>query len=771
MPCTNISWDSSSTWLALVCQPPAASTPALYVWTPGALAISIVSSTAPLRLPIQWLPRERVLLYVATDSGDYRTIPATPAPIVPASLSVPDILPNAPGGVSPCAAIGPPHLQHLTVDCSSNFDVFRATKYALPSMAAEMPDDSPSALQDLSTRTVRVMRYSVRARRSTIAAVIRDGTGIRQRAADIEVASDGQRIFVLRLGVNSADLNPPLYTTPGAWLKTPATERISQTFTLVRSLYAIGIAANSDPQDGAPILDLSEEPDSRNPAKDTRIQVVRADMAGASYLPMYWAVAMGGRNVAWKTRKATIWGPNQNYQTRPSSDTVDVIHIALAGAGAATTVVLDGRDTEEDKSFTLARMWHDPAAVDMPQSIHWTPDGKRVLAVSLGALWLIDAGTGSARKIPNAPSRVVTHVLWHSNAEALVSTVDVSTGRSGAWWITFDSGPAARAVEWACALLDGPSQLQVSRGIVGRTTTVAFVGSTIRSPYNVYVQEFGPDGVSVAAPHPVTRIDVDRQLPIIEDKVFAFRPSPTRWGYGLLIRPAGTTRPLPTIVLAYPGARTVTHVRFQLGADNFEFVDLFASLQRGFAVLLVDIPMEDLGEYGARGPAEDIVHAVTVSIDEAARSGWMDTERLGVSGHSYGGYMVNLLVARTNRFRAAVSMSSMADIVRDAAPRAYDTYWVEAQGRMGKTIAEAPDRYVLNSPIFGLENATTPLLLMHGVEDSTYDVSQSEEMFVALATLLKPVALERYRNVGHVPKEPWRWWGRALDWFDEHLRI
>jgi dipeptidyl aminopeptidase/acylaminoacyl peptidase len=134
------------------------------------------------------------------------------------------------------------------------------------------------------------------------------------------------------------------------------------------------------------------------------------------------------------------------------------------------------------------------------------------------------------------------------------------------------------------------------------------------------------------------------------------------------------------------------------------------------------------------------------------------------------------VLTHTHRFRAAVSLSGVSDLVSWRSGGTiygdsdYDHYFVSGQPRMAQRLAEAPERYVLNSPVLRLGDVDTPLLLLHGVRDPAVHVSQAEEMF-GLAQGNKVVELARY-HAGDHDDSPFMEaaWGRALDWFDIFLR-
>lgn len=788
--CMNAMWAPLGARLAIVCQTSGSSTPSLYLWAQGEGTLATISEGVPLRWPVQWLPGGKALLYIATEPEDSRAISVS-------SYAIEENSELSHEAHADCPAVdhlvGWRHRDRLSIQCAADVDSVRnrnvwnprapaVTAVSTP-QAEFTQDDVPPVSRTPSERTMRIVRYDVRGSTSISVALIRDeaihdNMGNLQRTAEIGFSADGRVVFVERIGRDSTSLRPPQYLTVGSYWRTPAAERLTESFVQMRSLYAIRI--DEEPPARVAVLDLSQEPSEENLiGGDPRIRLVRDEMEGSSYLATRWAIAADGQSLAWKTPKATIWGPNEYYKTDPSADTQDVIHIARQSTGQSASVVLDARDPGKDDTFSLARMWNDPDEISkIPEAMNWTPDGKKLLVVSLGALWIIDSATNNAHRVPTAQGRIVTDILWHTNSNAFVSTVDVPTGRPGAWWVDLASGVAKRAVEWNFSfarslsprLMHARSQLVASREVSGHTV-VSFVGSTARTPFNVYVEVLRRGGgTPVAHPYRVTDAAVARPLPAVEDRTFRFQTSSMRRGYGVLIRPAGAVGPLPTIVVAYPGMQTVMRFRFALGAANFMGADLFATLGRGYAILLLDIPMEGKGKYGDRGPAADIVDGMTSGLDAAALSGWIDPTRLGVISHSYGGYMVNLLVARTNRFAAAVAMSGFSDFARIAAPSKFKDYFLLGQGRMEKALSDAPERYVLNSPVFDLQNVTTPLLLIHGTRDASVSIQQSEEMFEALAEAFKPVAIVRYHGERHIPKESWKWWERALDWFDEYLQ-
>ncbi|TME42179.1 MAG: FHA domain-containing protein [Chloroflexi bacterium] len=135
------------------------------------------------------------------------------------------------------------------------------------------------------------------------------------------------------------------------------------------------------------------------------------------------------------------------------------------------------------------------------------------------------------------------------------------------------------------------------------------------------------------------------------------------------------------------------------------------------------------------------------SLDQVIeRTGYIDTNRLGVGGGSYGGYMTNWIIGQTNRFSAAVAMRSISNLVSE-----YSQHDIVLWGVLQLGPPPWPDLDELwrRSPIRYVQNIRTPLLLTAGEMDLRCAMSQSEEMFGAMRLLGKTVELVRFPEESH----------------------
>jgi dipeptidyl aminopeptidase/acylaminoacyl peptidase len=135
------------------------------------------------------------------------------------------------------------------------------------------------------------------------------------------------------------------------------------------------------------------------------------------------------------------------------------------------------------------------------------------------------------------------------------------------------------------------------------------------------------------------------------------------------------------------------------------------------------------------------------SLDQLIeRTGYVDTNRLGVGGGSYGGYMTNWIIGQTDRFSAAVAMRSISNLVSE-----YSQHDIVLWGVLQLGPPPWPDLDELwrRSPIRYVQNVRTPLLLTAGEMDLRCAMSQSEELFGALRLLGKTVELVRFPEESH----------------------
>ena len=457
-------------------------------------------------------------------------------------------------------------------------------------------------------------------------------------------------------------------------------------------------------------------------------------------------------------------------------------------------------------------------------SVSWSPDGKALAYLRSGQLTpdqfvVVDARDGRERAVGEAPHIITDYQesapVWSPDGKAVYTAgekalgkIDVATGKAATVFSVADGdllGIAGRPGSGRYWSPDGGRSLYLAVRN-GATKKVGFsridlAGGTARSLFeeeaflrlDPFSLDVSPDGRRVVyarqdATHPedLWTAGVDfagrRRLTRVNPALDGLTYGGTRlveWTAGsdrlrgALLLPAGYVegKRYPLIVNVYGGSsRSNSLFRFGLSGAGVENMQLFAT--RGFAMLLPDAPIDQ----AKHAPMSEIARTVLPGVDRVVEMGIADPERLGVMGHSYGGYSTLSLIVQTPRFKAAMASASFSNLTAMYGETFNGEagsigYLEKGQGDMGDTPWKVRDRYIANSPFFFLDRVQTPVLLVHGSLDIP---ARADETFIALRRLGKEVEYARYDGEQHW-EGTWGfanqadYWKRMLEWFDNHL--
>jgi dipeptidyl aminopeptidase/acylaminoacyl peptidase len=175
------------------------------------------------------------------------------------------------------------------------------------------------------------------------------------------------------------------------------------------------------------------------------------------------------------------------------------------------------------------------------------------------------------------------------------------------------------------------------------------------------------------------------------------------------------------------------------------------------------------GDYGG-GDFQDVMDAVDYALDNYD---FIDPDRLGVTGGSYGGFMTNWIVGHTNRFKAAVTQRSISNWISFYGVSDIGYYFTEWQIK-----ADLKDLETLwkHSPLAYIEQVNTPLLILHSEKDYRCPIEQAEQLFIALKRQGKKTKFIRFPESNHElsrsgkPNLRLKRLEYIVNWFDEHLK-
>ena len=159
--------------------------------------------------------------------------------------------------------------------------------------------------------------------------------------------------------------------------------------------------------------------------------------------------------------------------------------------------------------------------------------------------------------------------------------------------------------------------------------------------------------------------------------------------------------------------------------------------------------------YETGKPGESAYNCIVSGVEAVEKLGYIDSEKMGIQGQSWGGYQVAYLVTKTNKFAAAMAgapvsnMTSAYGGIRWGSGLSRAFQYERTQSRIGENLWDALDLYLENSPLFGIPNIETPVLIMHNDDDGAVPYYQGIEMFMGMRRLNKPVWMLVYNNEQH----------------------
>ncbi|MFG0257427.1 MAG: alpha/beta hydrolase family protein [Phycisphaerales bacterium JB043] len=193
---------------------------------------------------------------------------------------------------------------------------------------------------------------------------------------------------------------------------------------------------------------------------------------------------------------------------------------------------------------------------------------------------------------------------------------------------------------------------------------------------------------------------------------------------------------------------------------------------RGYVIFVPDIP------YIEGYPGDSAMNAVMPGVLKMLETGYIDRERLGIQGHSWGGYQIAYMITQTDLFTCAEAGAPVANMtsayggIRWGSGMSRQFQYEKTQSRIGGTLWDAQQTYIENSPLFWANRVNTPLLIMHNDEDGAVPWEQGIELFMALRRLGKPVWMINYNGQPHWPNT-WHtrsdWARRLQQYFDHYL--
>lgn len=154
-------------------------------------------------------------------------------------------------------------------------------------------------------------------------------------------------------------------------------------------------------------------------------------------------------------------------------------------------------------------------------------------------------------------------------------------------------------------------------------------------------------------------------------------------------------------------------------------------------------------------PGQSAEEYINSGVEMLKKNNWVNPNKIGIQGQSWGGYQVAHLITRTNMYAAAwagapvVNMTSAYGGIRWGSGMTRQFQYEKTQSRIGANLWEKTDLYLENSPLFYMNQVNTPVAIMHNDQDGAVPWYQGIEMYTALRRLNKPVWMLNYNGDDH----------------------
>ncbi|MDR2287044.1 MAG: prolyl oligopeptidase family serine peptidase [Prevotellaceae bacterium] len=388
---------------------------------------------------------------------------------------------------------------------------------------------------------------------------------------------------------------------------------------------------------------------------------------------------------------------------------------------------------------------------------NFSPDGKKILIhgapeafggigldVPSGVIansydnqiFIMDIATKKIDAVSKKFDPAINHTFWHSNDEIYLSVVEAD----------YENVYKYSLVKKTFNKLNLAEDVIRSFNVAKNGTTAIYAGLSSSNSTKAYTYDLKTAKSNLVSDPSKERFE---RITLGEVRDWSFTSSDGTEIKGRYYLPPNfnPSTKYPMIVYYYggtsPTARTLDHPYPMHVYASMDYV-VYVIQPSGTTGFGQEFSARHVNAWGKR-TAEDIIEGVKKFTSEHS---FVNEKKIGCIGASYGGFMTMYLQTVTDIFAAAVSHAGIS---------ALSSYWGEGYWGYAYSAAASADSYPWNnrelyveqSPLFNADKIKTPLLLLHGLEDTNVPVGESFQMYTALKILGRPVEFIRVKGENH----------------------
>ena len=404
----------------------------------------------------------------------------------------------------------------------------------------------------------------------------------------------------------------------------------------------------------------------------------------------------------------------------------------------------------------------------------WLDKDAAVLLYDRHDVWAVKPdGTGGVRLTQGAADSVRHRVVQlDPEAESFDPAQPLYLDLYGEWTKRFGVGRLA---------LKGPAPQGAVNRLVFQDRRVSRLARAKRAEVFIYVVDDFDDSPDVFASGPdlagarqLTRTNpFQAEYAWGRSELVDYACATGKRVQGALFYPAGyqAGRRYPLIVYVYE--RLSQGVHSYVVPDERSAYNLTAFTQNGYFVLEPDIVYQD------RRPGTSAVGCVESAVQTVLAKGLVDPERVGLVGHSWGGYEASYIPTQTNIFATSIAGAAITNFfsffgaVHWSGGFAETSHFETGQARMDVPYWEDMEAYVRESPAMHITRLQKPMLLYFGDKDGTVDWHQGVELYNYARRAGKNLVMLVYPGEDHSPRQKKNqidYHRRVLQWFGHYLK-